>query len=737
MTNDKEIDETGTKLDEFIILQLDRFERLKKELINHAKGGPTRRTKHHFKTRLARMEQSREDFIETHNEIIQLEGVNDEEYMKNDLFNQYEEQYIDSVAELKIKYDELYASNAHNASHASAHNSTQQPIAYQTEFKLPQFHVPEFNGVYTEWPSFHDSFLQVHNHERLTNIHKFQLLKNALTVKVKSLIGHLEITSENYETAWEALIARYNNKRVLFINYIDQFISQPNIINETAEELQSLEDTSNACVSALNKLGIKTDECGEILAHILLKKLPHATRLEWERQLGKSTDIPTFTKLIDFIDIRFRTIEVMYPQSSKTDSKSVSQISSSSKAISSKSHNRNEAKSFHVAVKSIPCPLSCEQSHFLRKCPRFLQMIPQERKAFADKIKICINCLGHSNSQKGSSKNTCFICHGRHHTLLHFEKPISTPIASNQFNANATAFSSNLVQSTDLNSSLNNNLQLSSNNVISAKSNCILLTTALIDIPDINGQLIRFRVLLDQASQQSVGTERALQRLKLPITPICVGVRPMGESQYKIVNKGLIINIHSCVDPNFSVETTVAIIPNITSNLPLFPIKSNSNSYFSEPGQIDFLLGGDVYCKIIQSGLCRGQNGEPIAQNTSLGWILSGEIAHQNHVTAMSVNCLHVSTIEIANYIKKFHELEEVSTTRELSKEDEWTVAHYNRTYQRQSNGKFMVRLPFKWLYDSSIQLGSSFSMALKRFQSLQRRFNRDPKFHAEYHRGR
>lgn len=184
-------------------------------------------------------------------------------------------------------------------------------------------------------------------------------------------------------------------------------------------------------------------------------------------------------------------------------------------------------------------------------------------------------------------------------------------------------------------------------------------------------------------------------------------------------------------------------MPNISSNLPLYPISKSSwihiqslplaDPNFATPGQVDLLLAGDVYAKIIQSGLCKGQTGEPVAQHTSLGWILSGEVVQQNHVTFIQANNFHVSTIEISECMKRFQEMEEVPIIRRHTKEDEWTEAFYEQTYQRQANGKFMVRLPFKFHFDPSFQLGSSFSMALKRFASLQRRFARDEQFRIAY----
>lgn len=44
-----------------------------------------------------------------------------------------------------------------------------------------------------------------------------------------------------------------------------------------------------------------------------------------------------------------------------------------------------------------------------------------------------------------------------------------------------------------------------------------------------------------------------------------------------------------------------------------------------------------------------------------------------------------------------------------------------------------MVRLPFKFLFDPSVQLGASYFMAFKRFQYLKRRFQRDQNFHDAY----
>lgn len=52
---------------------------------------------------------------------------------------------------------------------------------------------------------------------------------------------------------------------------------------------------------------------------------------------------------------------------------------------------------------------------------------------------------------------------------------------------------------------------------------------------------------------------------------------------------------------------------------------------FTDGTQIDVLLGADVYSLILEAGLRKGREGEPIAQKTTLGWIISGLATASDH----------------------------------------------------------------------------------------------------------
>lgn len=414
---------------------------LKAQLDSYKNETADRKTLHHHNNRIARIRQMHSEFMANNEKIVQSELDNDDAYFKDNLYNQFENEFIQVLSTIEIACDALFPpppvnSNTNTATTCqaavSATPATVTIVKAPVPFKMPTFEILPFTGIYTEWPQFYDQFLQVHSNTDVSINHKFHILKNALSSKVKTLIGHLDITSENYQTAFDALVERYNNKRVLFSNYMEQFLNQPVISNESAEQLSTLYDISRSTIFSLKKLGIKTDDCGEMLAHILLKKLPHITRLEWEKELGKDKAIPKFDRLIEFVHLCYRTLESIYPQTATTENKPPIQTTSKEKGSSQnpyKYNARKETKSFHFSTKNVSCPLCPNMPHSIRKCIKFLRLAPFERKTEADKHSI--NCLGHKQSQQCTSTNTCKICSSKHHTLLHFNQSFA-PASSQQ-----------------------------------------------------------------------------------------------------------------------------------------------------------------------------------------------------------------------------------------------------------------------------------------------------------------
>ena len=98
---------------------------------------------------------------------------------------------------------------------------------------------------------------------------------------------------------------------------------------------------------------------------------------------------------------------------------------------------------------------------------------------------------------------------------------------------------------------------------------------------------------------------------------------------------------------NFKIDINVLVLGRLTSYLLSSRIiKSESWTHlnnlaladwtYNEPGIIYLLIGADVYNTLLLDGKIQGPDGSPFAQNTHLGWILSGSTESLNlNITSM------------------------------------------------------------------------------------------------------
>lgn len=87
-------------------------------------------------------------------------------------------------------------------------------------------------------------------------------------------------------------------------------------------------------------------------------------------------------------------------------------------------------------------------------------------------------------------------------------------------------------------------------------------------------------------------------------------------------------------DPSFS--TIALIIKSLTSYTPQLAPDLSSLDYLAElpwadrnptgADPIDLIIGAELYGELILDGICRGKTGQPIAQRSVLGWIISGPL---------------------------------------------------------------------------------------------------------------
>lgn len=80
--------------------------------------------------------------------------------------------------------------------------------------------------------------------------------------------------------------------------------------------------------------------------------------------------------------------------------------------------------------------------------------------------------------------------------------------------------------------------------------------------------------------------------------------------------------------------------------------------------------------------------------------------------------------------VARFWELEDISSDRCLSVDEEACERHFSRTHSRDESGRYVVRLPFN---NRKHELGDFYRTARRRLCSLEGRLSRDPQLREEY----
>ncbi|GFT52182.1 integrase catalytic domain-containing protein [Trichonephila clavipes] len=82
--------------------------------------------------------------------------------------------------------------------------------------------------------------------------------------------------------------------------------------------------------------------------------------------------------------------------------------------------------------------------------------------------------------------------------------------------------------------------------------------------------------------------------------------------------------------------------------------------------------------------------------------------------------------------LKQFWELEEIPNVKDklLTSEEQFVETHFQNTYACNSDGRFVVKLPF---YKSNSELGDSKPAAISRLLAMERKFKNNPDFEKQY----
>ena len=636
--------------------------------------------------------------------IESQESDEDTEAVFDQQFEDASEVYMETKAMLLGKMEEQIPIPERTTTEAQDSNTTvNQGVQQSQGLRLPTINIPSFEGGYAKWPAFRDLFCGVF--QNLSAGQKLAHLHDRTRGEAKDIVTRFDIVDANFELAWQALVDRYENKRILVHQQMKKLFGIQTIHQESPRGLRGIQSAINDSLAIFNSHKVETTNWDPILIHFCTTKIPEETLRAWEDSLESHKTLPTWSQMDKYLSCRIEKLETVLDLR---------------KPLQREQPN-HKTQGFHIQNREDNggC-LKCNQKHMLWQCQEFRALSNKERNKFVMENRCCLNCLtkGHFVS-KCTSKWVCKHCNKKHHSMIHIDRE-----DRQRFHAATNAQS----------------FQPTRNDIsahFSQSESTTILPTALINLNHA-GENFSIRALLDAGAEKSFISSRIQQKLQLPIEKHHAQISGIGGTVVS-KSKGRCNVLLGSKHSNFKIHITAIIVPKLSHLLPSRLVKLQNieeiknlelaDPNFHKPGPIDMIIGSDFLPLINREGM-KVLEGCLEARSSNFGWYISGPAptdSVQTFSTTVSENT------EICSLLKRFWELEDVEPEKNQSDSDIFCEEFYKSTTTRGNDGKYVVRLPFKKEYPDQIYLGPSKNMAFAQYSRMENTLSKSPELEKQY----
>ncbi|XP_025192629.1 uncharacterized protein LOC112592689, partial [Melanaphis sacchari] len=637
------------------------------------------------------------DEVQTEIELLDIEDISksdeERETFENEFFT------VRSQIHELINNERLMGEAASNASlgNCQGHRTQLAPIS-----------LPGFDGNIQEWSSFYDIYrAMVHEDSPALD-----------------LVRSIPINDSNYTVVLERLQHRYDNKSLVIQSHIRSILDCPRIEEASSGALQKLYAHICTHVAALQALDQPVEYWDAWLITIVTGRLDKSTGHGWQLHL-KNTSLPKYSDLENFLASRCVALENSEAVMNNELTGKICVPNNLTTKFSKPNHKLYTKKGLTAYISNdIKCNW-CSGSHKLYACNKFKELPMGERVTVVRDLKLCFNCLHpHHTADKCKSKFNCFICKGRHNTLLHYERQNEPTI----FNTEDKSVE-------DVTSSPNQGDSKKSLLVQQGHGH-VFLSTAVVLIRDNQGVFKNCHAILDSGSQVNFISKGLARQLQLPATKSTLPVSGIGANT---LQSSTCVDIH--IESRFgssSFKLSCYTLPVIMSQLqpvrtpmegwtiPSELLPQLADPHFYDPKQIDLLIGGSIFFDILQPSRVQLDVNRLYLQDSKLGWIVTGEM---NNTCLLSIN----RSFEEESKIILGHEDElydKKSKANQSSIEENHALEHFQSTFKRNEEGRFVLQLPVK---TDLTNLGQSVNLATSRFLSVERKLQQDANLRIEY----
>lgn len=221
-------------------------------------------------------------------------------------------------------------------------------------------------------------------------------------------------------------------------------------------------------------------------------------------------------------------------------------------------------------------------------------------------------------------------------------------------------------------------------------------------------------------------------------SPSNIVINGIGNHSKRLQNMGSVELIIKPVAGDSVVSFNATILPKICDKLPSNKVEPKSWTFLNnleladpeyyKPGEIDVLLGADMFSRVLLDDHVQGRNGGPDALRTIFGYVLIGKVENVSSNPVQSLFCETQHVDELNKSMNDFFQLESVPDFK-LSSDTDICESIFRENFYRTNEGRYVVPLPFR---DAAPLFPQSRDLAVQRFLSLERRLLRNSNLYRE-----
>ncbi|XP_071579669.1 uncharacterized protein [Temnothorax nylanderi] len=224
-----------------------------------------------LKVKLSLVDNYWEKFDQQHERFsdLKVDSLLELDYFKDGVYDRCLQYYAEVKATLSHLIDEKDRANPLSGSHLANLSLTGQTTARS---HLPEITLPQFAGDFSAWRPFHDLFSSlVGRNPDISNVEKMHYLRTSLTGEAAQLISNLPVAEDSFASAWDLLVERFENKRLLISSQVDRLFGIRPMATRSARELNTILNTTAEALNALQSLGAPVHHWDHLLVHLIVQ----------------------------------------------------------------------------------------------------------------------------------------------------------------------------------------------------------------------------------------------------------------------------------------------------------------------------------------------------------------------------------------------------------------------------------------------------------------------------------